>query len=193
MVNQKQGQISSTLSLVIAAMCIALGLVLPFLTGQIHAIGNMLCPMHIPVLIAGFLLGPKYSGAVGFLTPLLRSAIFGMPIMYPGAISMAFELATAAIIAGLMHQVLRIAFYGKIQGKKKHYAVLYVSLICAMLASRVMYGIVRFAMLGIAGTDFNLAMWFTIVFAKEWPGIVLQLIIIPPLVRGLQIRCMKNC
>ena len=183
----------NTLSMVIAAMCIALGLVLPFLTGQIHAIGNMLCPMHIPVLIAGFLLSAKYGALVGFVTPLLRSIIFGMPAMYPGAISMAFELATYAVVAGLMHQIFRKAFYGKIQGNKKHYAVLYVSLIIAMIAGRVVYGIVRFAMLGIAGTNFNLAMWFTIEFVNAWPGMLLQLIIIPPLVRVLQIKCMKNC
>ena len=193
MANQKQGQINSTLSMIIAAMCIALGLVLPFLTGQIHAIGNMLCPMHIPVLIAGFLLEVKYSAAVGFLTPLLRSLIFGMPAMYPGAISMAFELTALAVTAGLMHKLLRTAFYGKIQGKKKHYTVLYVSLIIAIVVSRVVYGIVRFAMLGIIGTNFNLAMWFTVEFVNAWPGILLQLLIIPPLVRRLQIICTKNC
>ncbi len=180
-------------SLVIAAMCLALGLVLPFFTGQIHAIGNMLCPMHIPVLIAGFLLGVKYGALAGFITPLLRSVIFGMPVMYPGAISMAFELATYAIVASLMHQILRKAFYGKIQGKKKHYAVLYASLITAMIAGRIVYGIVRFAMLGIIGTDFNLAMWFSIEFVNAWPGMLLQLIVIPPLVRVLQLKCMKNC
>ena len=193
MAENKRGQINNTLSMVIAAMCIALGLILPFLTGQIHAVGNMLCPMHIPVLIAGFLLEIKYSAAVGFITPLLRSLLFGMPAMYPGAISMAFELMALAVIAGLMHKLLRTAFYGKIKGKKKHYAVLYVSLITAIVVSRVVYGIVRFAMLGIVGTNFNLSMWFTVEFVNAWPGILLQLIIIPPLVRSLQIKCMKNC
>ncbi len=176
----------SILKMVVAAMCIAIGLILPFLTGQIHAIGNMLCPMHIPVLIAGFLLGAKYGFIVGFITPLFRSILFGMPVMYPGALAMAFELATYGIVAAVMHDIFRKALYGKIRGKNKHYAVLYISLIIAMISGRIVYGIVRFAMLGIVGTEFSISMWLVIEFANSWPGIILQLVIIPPLVRWLQ-------
>lgn len=45
-------------NLVYAGAALALCLVLPFLTGQIPQIGSALCPMHIPVLLAGFLCGP---------------------------------------------------------------------------------------------------------------------------------------
>ena len=180
------------LKTVIAAMCIALGLVLPFLTGQIHAVGNMLCPMHIPVLIAGFLLGPKYGGIVGAITPIFRSFIFAMPVMYPGAIAMAFELATYAIVAGILHDVFRKAFKDKLKGKTKHYVVLYLSLAISMIAGRVVYGIVRYAMLGIVGTEFNITMWISIEFINAWPGIVLQFVVIPPLVRWLQNIMPKN-
>ena len=38
---------------VLAAMFLAIGLVLPFLTGQIPRIGSMLLPMHIPVFLCG--------------------------------------------------------------------------------------------------------------------------------------------
>ena len=48
-----------------SAICLALCLVLPFLTGQIPQIGSALCPMHLPVLLAGFLCGPWWAAAVG--------------------------------------------------------------------------------------------------------------------------------
>ena len=80
-------------NLVIAAMLLAVGLVLPFLTGQIQQIGNMLLPMHFPVILCGLICGWKYGLGVGFILPLLRSVIFGMPVMYPNAFAMAFELA----------------------------------------------------------------------------------------------------
>ena len=70
---------SFILKLCYAAVCLALCMVLPFLTGQIPQIGSMLSPMHIPVLLAGYLCGPWWAAAVGVIAPLLRHAIFSMP------------------------------------------------------------------------------------------------------------------
>ena len=75
--------------LVLSALFLAIALVLPFLTGQIPEIGSMLCPMHIPVLLCGFFCGWQYGLAVGFVAPLLRSFLFGVPYLYPMAVSMA--------------------------------------------------------------------------------------------------------
>lgn len=82
-----------------AALFLALALVLPFLTGQIPQIGSALSPMHIPVLLCGFLVGWPWGLAVGFIAPLLRSVIFGMPVMVPGAVAMAFELAVYGLVS----------------------------------------------------------------------------------------------
>lgn len=43
--------------LVVSALMLALALVLPYFTGGIPAIGNLLLPMHLPVLLCGFLCG----------------------------------------------------------------------------------------------------------------------------------------
>mgnify|MGYP001045338803 CR=1 FL=1 len=75
-----------------SALYLAIALVLPFLTGQIPEIGSMLCPMHIPALLCGFVCGWPWGLAVGFVSPLLRSLLFGMPTAYT-AVAMAFELA----------------------------------------------------------------------------------------------------
>ena len=98
----KTKNIPSVRQLVLAALFLALAFVLPLLTGQVPKVGNMLCPMHFPVLLCGFVLGGPWGLAVGFAAPLLRSVLFGMPPMFPVAISMAFELATYGLVSGLL-------------------------------------------------------------------------------------------
>ena len=94
----------NTKKLAYAALFLALCLVLPMLTGQIPQIGSMLLPMHIPVLLCGLVCGWQYGAAVGFVGPLLRSVLFGMPPMYPVAIAMAFELLTYGLVIGLVYR-----------------------------------------------------------------------------------------
>src|SRR5690606_3692640 len=93
----------TTRKLVLAGLFIAIGLVLPFITGQIPEIGKQLLPMHIPVLIAGFVIGWKYGLVVGFIVPILRSLIFLMPPMFPTAVAMSFELAAYGCLTGLLY------------------------------------------------------------------------------------------
>lgn len=160
--------------LVYSAMCLALCLVLPFLTGQIPEIGSMLLPMHIPVLLCGFLCGGGWGAAVGFTAPLLRHLLFGMPPM-PGCISMALELATYGFVVGLLHRKL-----GK--GVKS----IYVSLICAMAAGRLVWGIAQMAIMGLNGGSFPFGAFVAGAFTSAIPGIVLQLVLLPILVRALE-------
>lgn len=87
----------------LSGMLFAIGLILPFFIGQIPAVGKMLLPMHIPVLICGQILGWQYGLAVGFLLPLVRSVLFGMPVLYPNAIAMAFEMGTYGLVAGWLY------------------------------------------------------------------------------------------
>ena len=91
-------QNQSLRNLLLAAMFLAIGLVLPFFTGQIKEIGNMLLPMHLPVFLCALICGWQYGTAVGFIMPLLRFALFSMPRM-PTALAMAFEMATYAFVA----------------------------------------------------------------------------------------------
>ena len=89
-----------------AALYLAIAMVLPFITGQIPEIGSALCPMHIPALLCGFMCGAPWGLAVGFIAPLLRSVVFGMPTLFPGAVAMAFELAVYGGMAGFLRQKL---------------------------------------------------------------------------------------
>ena len=138
-----------TEKIALTGMFIALGIVLPFITGQIHQIASMLCPMHIPVLLCGFICGWKYGLITGFITPLLRSVLFGMPPMFPTAISMAFELMTYGFLAGYLYE------HSRWQCVK----ALYRCLILAMIGGRLVWGAVQMILLGVSGTAFTFQMF----------------------------------
>ena len=93
---------SALKNLVLSAMFLAIGIVLPFFTGQIPQIGKMLLPMHLPVFLCGLICGWQYGLAVGLILPVMRSSIFFMPAMFPTAIAMSFELAAYGAVAGFL-------------------------------------------------------------------------------------------
>ncbi len=157
-----------------AAVCLALALYLPFLTGQIPEIGSMLSPMHIPVLLCGFICGWQYGIAVGFIAPLLRHALFAMPPM-PMALIFAFEFVAYGGTAGILYRV----FPQKIK-------YVYLSLISAMLCGRVVWGIGRFILAGVNNTAFPFSAFLAGAFIDAVPGIILHIVLIPPVVIALK-------
>ncbi|MCQ2554189.1 MAG: ECF transporter S component [Clostridia bacterium] len=162
-------------NLILAAMFLALCMVLPFLTGQIPQIGSALSPMHIPVLLCGFFAGPGYAAIVGFIAPLLRFALFGMPPIMPTGIAMCFELATYGLISGLLYKKL-----------PKKNAYVYVSLIVAMLCGRVVWGLARTVLAGLGKGTFGWAAFIAGGFTKAIPGIILHIVLIPVIVMALK-------
>ena len=158
-----------------SALCLALALVLPFLTGQIPQIGSALCPMHLPVLLCGFLCGWPWGLAVGFMAPLLRSVIFGMPPMIPTALAMAFELATYGALAGFLYR----KFPKTIPG-------IYASLLIAMICGRLVWGVVRLILAGVQGNGFTFAMFLSGAITTAIPGIIAQLVLIPAIVYAME-------
>ena len=166
---------NSTKKLVISALLLALALVLPFLTGQIPEVGNMLLPMHLPVLLAGFVVGGPSAMAVGAVAPLLRSIIWGMPPLFPKAIGMAFELAAYGMVSGTVYSMSR-----------KDSKSVFAALTAAMIAGRIVWGVVTFALYGIMGNTFTIAIFMAEAFFNAVPGIIVQLILIPALVAALK-------
>lgn len=158
--------------IVISAMLLALGLVLPLFTAQLKEIGDTLLPMHIPVMLCGFICGWKYGLTIGIMLPFLRSVLFGMPPIYPNAVWMALEMGTYGLVIGIL--------YNKdiVKGKIK----IYVSLISAMLAGRVVWGIAKLILLGAKGLGFTFAAFIAGGFVDALPGIILQLVLIPAII-----------
>lgn len=161
--------------LVLAGLMLALALVLPFLTGQLPQIGNMLCPMHLPVLLCGFLLGWPWGLAVGVTAPLLRSALFGMPPLYPVALAMCLELGCYGLVTGLLYPRVRHTPAGD-----------YAVLTAAMVSGRLVWGAARFVMAGLSGTAFPLQAFLSGAIFTALPGILLQLVLIPLILAGLR-------
>ena len=162
---------NSLLKMILAALFLALAYVMPFLTGQIPEIGSMLCPLHIPVLLCGFICGWPWGLVVGFIAPLFRSLTLGMPPLFPTAVCMAFELAAYGAMAGLMHKILP---------RKKPY--IYVSLLTAMIVGRLVWGTAMFIFMGLNGSNFTSAAFIAGAFTNALPGIIVQIALIPLLV-----------
>ena len=161
--------------IVLCAMFLAIGIVLPFFTGQIPQVGRMLLPMHIPVILCGLICGGKSGAAVGFIMPLMRSMIFIMPPMYPDAVAMAFELASYGFIVGFMYENAR---WHCIKS-------LYRCMITAMIGGRLVWGIAMVALLGIGENGFTFGMFFAGAFINAVPGIILQLVFVPAMMLAL--------
>lgn len=160
--------------LVISALCVAQGVVLPVAFHGIPNAGSILLPMHIPVLLCGLLCGPAYGLACGILTPLMSSLITTMPpmAMLP---SMICELAVYGFVAGLLILLVRTG---------SQVANVYISLVGAMLVGRVVYGAVN-ALIFRAG-EYSMQMWLTASFVTALPGIVIQLVLLPLVVLALR-------
>ncbi len=167
---------SPTKKMVLAAMFLALGLLLPLLVGHIIPMGYIFLPMHIPVLLCGFICGGPWGLAVGAVTPLLSGVITGMPPIYPTAVAMAFELAAYGLLAGVFYKLF-----------PKKIGFIYLSLVLAMLGGRVVWSIVSFALYGIAGTAFTWDMLLGGAFVTVFPGIIVQLVLIPAIMIALQL------
>ena len=135
----------------------------------------MLSPMHIPVLLCGFVCGWRWGMAVGAVAPLLRSALFGMPTLYPAAIAMTFELAAYGALSGILYKLL----------PRKAWSV-YVSLILAMIGGRLVWGAARYVLAGLSGSEFPLSAFFAGAVTGAIPGIVLHIVLIPILVMVLE-------
>ncbi len=157
---------------VLSGLFIALGLILPTIFHAIGA-GNTFLPMHIPVLIAGFVVGLPFAIAVGILTPILSSLITGMPPLFPVLIFMIFELATYGAVASLLYRKSKLNIY--------------ISLVLSMIIGRIVSSIVVWVLV----TFFMAKLPNPIVFIagailQGLPGIIIQIVLIPGIVLALQ-------
>jgi len=159
----------------ISGILLAIAMLLPMLTFQIPRIGNMLCPMHIPILLCGFICGWPYAMIIGFIAPIMRFFIFGMPPIFPTGLAMMFELAAYGFFTGYLYK----KFF------KKPFGV-YTSLISAMILGRFVWGIAMYLISAFTMVKFNLSVFVTAGFINAIPGIIVQIILIPVLVLSLK-------
>ncbi|MDR1692789.1 MAG: ECF transporter S component [Oscillospiraceae bacterium] len=161
---------SNIRKLVYTAILIAIGVVLPIALHPVPNAGQVLLPMHIPVLLCGFVCGFPYGLACGALLPLTSHLVTGMP---PSAmlVPMVCELAVYGLAASALYRLIRT---------KSRTLNLYASLIGAMLCGRIVYGVLN-ALIFSAG-EYSLPIWLTAMFVTALPGIAVQLILIPAVI-----------
>lgn len=169
-----EGESMNLRKILLTSLFLAITLILPFITGQILTIGNMLLPMHIPVILCGLICGWQHGFTIGFIAPILRGVMFGMPPLMPIGISMAFELSVYGMVSGYVFYILK---------EKMGYDMLsiYISLIVSMIAGRMMWGMVRYLIALLFGIPFSWHIFVTSAFITALPGIIVQLILIPVL------------
>ncbi|SEG16481.1 Protein of unknown function [Caloramator fervidus] len=159
---------NKTTKLIKAGFFISLALLIPYIFHSAGLAGAIFLPMHLPVLLAGFILGKKYGLAVGFISPILSSILTDMPPLYPTSFAMAFELATYGFITGLLYN-----------DKKMN---IFTSLILAMLFGRFVSAIANILLLNFVGKKFILKAFLASAFITPIWGIIIQLILIPAVV-----------
>ena len=160
-------------NMVKASLFVALGLIFPYIFHLTGMAGTIFLPMHIPVLLCGFILGSRYGLIIGTLIPFLNSIITGNPPIYPIGISMIFELATYGFVAGFLY--------------KKRCINIFISLIVSMILGRVVSGIANYILLLASnGRSFVLEVFLVAAIVKPIVGVVIQLIFIPILVKALE-------
>lgn len=164
-----------TKKIALSGLFLALGLLLPFITGSNQALGKMILPMHIPVLLCGFICGPKYGTMVGLCVPLLRSALWGAPPFPGSAVPMAFELLTYGLMSGLLYS----------RSKWQCIVALYRCLIAAMLCGRLVLAPVQYLVTRALGGEYTLKMFISGAFITAVPGIIIQLLLIPAIMLAL--------
>ena len=163
-----------TTKITYSALIFALGLLLPAIVRMVPIanLTSLLSPMHIPVFLAGFVVGWKHAALIGILLPPVSFLLSGMPPIYPVGITMMAELAVYGIVAALI--------YNYSNGK------ILVSLIGAMLAGRIVYGIVNAVLLGFSGISYGFEAFLTSAFITAVPAIALHIIVVPALVYALE-------
>lgn len=157
-------------NIVIAGLLIAIGVIVPSIFHSTGIAGNVFLPMHVPVLLGGFLLSPIYALLVGVLTPLTNSLVTGMPILFPMGVIMIFELGVYGLVASYLYKKLRIPVI--------------ISLLLAMVVGRAVAGLVVYGLIMVFGIKFEAPMIFIkSAITLGLPGIIIQIIIIPVLMR----------
>ena len=166
---------SSSKRMTLCAVCIALCYVLPIAFHSV-GLGGMLSPMHIPVLLCGLVCGGVPGLLCGLVGPVLSSLLSGMPPMLM-LIRMIPELCVYGLTAGFVMKRLHTGSNAK---------DVYISMILAMIAGRIVGGIATAVFFAVTSGVYSVALWFASYFVEGIPGIAVHLVVVPVLVFSLQ-------
>lgn len=162
----------TTKEIVLGGLLLATGLILPMIFHLFGLTGQIALPMHIPVLIGGFLLSPSLALSLGIITPLVSSVLTGMPVLFPMAVIMMFELGTYAFSASVFTRRMKLPAVP--------------TLILAMVAGRTAAGLTVALLVQLFGVKMNPLLYIKGAVLTGIPGIIIQLIFIPLLIFSIK-------
>lgn len=162
---------NNTKRLIIAGLLLAIGIIIPMIFHTTGIPGTIFLPMHIPVLIGGFLLPPSLALLLGMLTPILNSLITGMPPLFPMAVIMVFELGVYGLVASILYRKLELPSA--------------IALIVSMVAGRIMAGLVVFILAAFFAIQMDPMTFVIGGVTTGVPGIIIQLVLIPSLIYSI--------
>ena len=167
-------RMTNTKKLVFSAMMVAAGILLPMAFHSVNRAGQIFAPMHLPVMLAGFICGPYYGAIVGLICPLLSFIFTGMPgaAMLP---NMMVELLCYGAVSGLIFRLVRTKYF---------MLDVYIALIVGMLVGRIMGGLTSYLLFvsGRQDAAYSWGAFFTGYFVTCLPAIAIQVVIMPTLV-----------
>jgi len=171
--NVNEEELMNTKKTIMSGLMLALGIVIPYIFHITGINGSIFLPMHIPILLAGFIIGPLYAFILGIITPILNYFISGMP-PFPMVIVMIFELATFGFVSGTIYK------------KSKN---IIITLITSIIIGRMVGAIIVLLIGYLFDIKFiPFSTYITGAFITGLPGIIIQFILIPIIVKALELN-----
>lgn len=165
-------KMNKTKEIVLSGLLLASGIILPMIFHMFSLTGPIALPMHIPVLIGGFLLSPPIALLLGITTPIISGLLTGMPVMFPMAIIMALELGIYGLTASLAARKFKLSIFP--------------ALIISMIAGRIAAGLTVALLVQLFGLKMNPLIFIQGAIITGIPGIIIQLIFIPALIHAIK-------
>lgn len=148
----------------LTALFVALGIVLPQFF-HLVGLGSIFLPMFLPIMLGSMLLSWRFALTLAVLCPVVSWAITGMPPIAPPVLPvMLVELIIIALTISIIHVHLKKSFW--------------LALIAGILLDRIVLLVLVYILSPLFGLDHPL---FSVALVTAGlPGIVLQLVTIPP-------------
>lgn len=156
---------------IIWAIIFIVGIILVTLTHKLKLDGSIFLPIYIPIILAGYLLPKSFVLSMAILLPLSSYFMSGMPNLYPTMLIIIVELSALGICIS--------DFY------RKSEMTIAMSLITSIICSKLILALFLFILAAFFSVELDPMLYIINGVKKGFPGIIIQLIIIPGLVYGI--------
>jgi hypothetical protein len=131
-------------------------------------LGRVFMPMYLPLVALAFFVRPGMAAITAFLVPILSGLLTGMPPFHPPiALMMAGELALMGLVISLV-------------SRRFPRANPYLVLVPTLLFGRIVYVAMVYGVTAVMDLPAQFLAGASLL--SGWPGVVLMLVVVPPIV-----------